>query len=103
MANGNGQPVKLDLKTIGEWGFRLTSLVLLPLMIWMITLLLSLDKDVTVMKSNEFTVSDGFKITTELTNSINLLREDMPGQEYKDRVSELERCVVRLQLRQTCD
>lgn len=89
-------------KTLIEWAFRLISLTLIPLVIWAGSLLIKLDKDVAILKSNQFTAQDGFDLTQQMVEMERNIRADTPPKEWKDRVIELESCVRNLELGRVC-
>ncbi len=98
----NPPTAKVELKTVGEWAFRLLSLIIVPMLLWMITLLLTLDKDVSVMKSNRLSAADGYELRQYIDNIEVEIRKDMPPEEWKARIIEMEDCIVKLQLNQLC-
>lgn len=99
--NGNGS-AKVDVKTVIEYSFKLVSIILVPLLIWMVTLMISLDKELAVIKGNRFTISNGYELQQEIRDLESSLRAEMPPIEWKNRVIELERCQRLLELGRDC-
>lgn len=84
--NGN----KIDVKSVIEWGFKLVTIFVLPLVIWMITLLISVDKRLAILEENRFTAADG----VELSGDVNFLQTEVLKME--NRISSLEACQIKI-------
>ena len=82
----------LNIKSIIEWVGKLISLIILPLLLWMITLLISLDKRVSIIESNEFSSSDAIKMVQD----ISTLQRDLI--ESNQRIVDLQQCQIKLRL-----
>lgn len=83
---------KVDVKLLVEWGFKIVTVVLLPLMIWIVTLLIELDKRVSIMEGNQFTSGDGI----EMREDISTLQTTVT--EMKDDINSLESCQIKLRV-----
>jgi len=98
--DSNNTDNKVDTKILFEWLIRLTTIVVLPLLVWLVMLVLSLDKDVAIFKENRFTTNDAYILREMLSNEHNMIRSSIPS---KERVAKLEDCVRNLQLGRNCD
>jgi len=78
----------INLKSVIEWGFKIVSMIILPLIIWMITLLISLDKRVSIMEGNILTATDGI----QLREDVQTTGRDVLNMER--RISSLEECQI---------
>jgi hypothetical protein len=82
----------VDAKTIIAWAFKLLSVVAIPLLVWMISLLLSTDKRVAVMERNYLTANEGI----ELREDVTTIQRDMLGIIID--VDEISDCQVNIRL-----
>lgn len=90
MATAEVNESKIDVKTVIEWSFKLISMIILPLVIWMITLLLSVDKRISIMEGNRFTATDGI----ELREDVTTIQRDI--LDIRTEVDGLVRCQIHL-------
>jgi len=89
----NSRPVEtVDISSVVDWGFRLVSMVILPLVLWMITMLISIDKRVAIMEGNRLTATDGM----ELRVDISTIQKDLLKGER--RIGTLEECQIKIRV-----
>lgn len=82
----------LNIKSIIEWGGKLISLIILPLLLWMITLLISLDKRVAIIERDEFSSSDAIKMVQD----ISTLQRDLI--KANQQIFDLQQCQIKLRI-----
>lgn len=83
---------KVEIKTVIEWMIKLSSVLLIPLMIWLISLVISLDKRVSIIEGNRFTTGDAIQMRSDISGT----QDDLI--DIQARMSKLEDCQVKIRL-----
>jgi len=93
---------KLNNEQVINWLLRAVVGLLVIWSSWMTTTVVELQYTQASVMANRFTAADGLELARQLLEMERSIRQDMPPEEWRERIYNLEECQVQLELGRAC-